>query len=103
MKLLPTPDGADNAAALVRFGDVAQAQWLVDNLNGNIPKGLAGPVTVRYANPKGKGGGKDADANRYSPYGGGKGGAGGVIPPGQQAAAYGAPPAALNFGSGEEG
>merc|ERR1712178_432610 len=56
LRVLDTPAGADNSAALVRFRDVSQATWLVDNLNGNIPKGLSTPVTVRYANPgKGKG------------------------------------------------
>jgi len=104
LKVLNTPDGADNAAALVRFGDTSQAQWLVDNLNGNIPKGLAGPVTVRYANPKGGGKGKEPDP-RYTPYGG-KGGTG-VMPPGMGGGGYGGAsygaPATLNFGSGEEG
>lgn len=94
VRVLTTPEGADNAAALVRFNDVAQATWLVDNLNGNIPKGLSGPVIVRYANPSGKG--KDAGKgdggfgkdDRFTPYG--KGGA--------------APaPLPMNFGQGEEG
>jgi RNA recognition motif-containing protein len=91
VRVLQTPEGADNAAALVRFQDVAQAVWLVDNVNGNIPKGLSGPVIVRYANPSGKGkdGGKgEGKDDRFSPYG--KGGA--------------APaPLPINFGHGEEG
>jgi len=103
--VLSTPDGADKSATLVRIRDVAQATWLVDNLNGNIPKGLSTPVTVRYANA---GPGKDG--------GGGKGAPGGITLPGQGgdprfspygkgAGAVAAPAAALpiNFGSGEEG
>jgi len=92
IKCLQTPDGADNAAALVRFNDVAQAVWLVDNLNGNIPKGLSTPVIVRYANGKGKGkdGGKgEGKDDRFSPYG-----KGGAMAPA---------PLPINFGHGEEG
>jgi ELAV like protein 2/3/4 len=82
VKVLSTPEGADNSAALVRFRDQAQATWLVENLNGNIPKGLSTPVIVRYANPgPGKGEGKGAAGGdpRYSPYG--KGGAAPVVLP----------------------
>jgi len=47
-------------SALVRFGTVAEATWIVDNVNANIPQGLTTPVSVRYANPVGanKGAGK---------------------------------------------
>jgi len=93
VKVLSTPEGADNSAALVRFRDLTQATWLVDNLNGNIPKGLSTPVIVRYANPgPGKGGpGKGIEhPNQYSPYGKG-------APPVMPASMP------INFGSGEEG
>jgi len=95
VKVLSTPEGADNSAALVRFNDIAQAVWLVDNLNGNIPKGLSTPVIVRYANAgPGKGGGPPPPGvdPRYSPYGKGA--------PMMQAAPVQLP---ANFGSGEEG
>eukprot|EP00930_Biecheleria_cincta_P035070 TRINITY_DN24152_c0_g1_i2.p1 TRINITY_DN24152_c0_g1~~TRINITY_DN24152_c0_g1_i2.p1 ORF type:complete len:330 (-),score=55.09 TRINITY_DN24152_c0_g1_i2:94-1083(-) len=48
------------AAALVRFTNVEEATWIVQNINGNIPEGLSTPVTVRFASSKGgkKGGGK---------------------------------------------
>mmetsp|Transcript_128890 Transcript_128890/g.241075 ORF Transcript_128890/g.241075 Transcript_128890/m.241075 type:complete len:310 (-) Transcript_128890:56-985(-) len=83
-RVLPTPDGADNAAALVKFGDVSQAAWLVENLNGNIPSGLMTPVTVRYATAnKGKASGKGQGLERFGPYGG-KGATG--PPTGQQVA-----------------
>lgn len=36
-------------SALIRMGDLAMAQWLVNNLNGNIPQGLSTPVDVKYA------------------------------------------------------
>lgn len=47
-------------SALVRFGTIAEATWIVDNVNANIPQGLSTAVSVRYANPVGvtKGGGK---------------------------------------------
>lgn len=74
LKVLPTPDGADNTAALVKFGDIAQAAWLVENLNGNIPSGLSTPVTVRYATSSNKGKGKEKGQaeglERFGPYAG---------------------------------
>merc|ERR1719424_2640109 len=91
-KVLSTPDGADNSAALVRFRDQAQATWLVENVNGNIPKGLSTAVIIRYANAGNKGadkggggGGKGGGDARYAPYG--KGGAPAM-------------PLPINFGSG---
>lgn len=82
-------------AALVQFASTVDAQWFVDNLNGNIPEGLAEPIEVKFSLPpgtikgkkgdgKGKGdfgkanggfGGKDAGkGNGFSPYDDGKGG-----------------------------
>lgn len=63
-------------SALVRYATVAEAQTIVETLNGNIPHTLATPIEVRYANqPGGKGSSGD---NRSSPYptGGGGGGRG---------------------------
>merc|ERR1719253_2235141 len=45
---------------MVRVGSVDEAQWIVDNLNGNIAQGLSTPVQVRFANSPGQGKGKDA-------------------------------------------
>lgn len=39
----------DEASALVRMSSVEEAQWMVDNLNGNIPQGLSNPVSVKFA------------------------------------------------------
>lgn len=58
VKKLPVQPGKNDCAALVRMGSVEQAQWLVENVNQNIPNGLTTKVTVRYAESKGKGGGK---------------------------------------------
>jgi len=60
LKFMPPKTPGGKAAALVRFGTVEEAEWIVDNLNGNIPEGLATPVKVSYANPPGAKGGKDA-------------------------------------------
>mmetsp|Transcript_79451 Transcript_79451/g.228024 ORF Transcript_79451/g.228024 Transcript_79451/m.228024 type:complete len:347 (+) Transcript_79451:206-1246(+) len=49
MRLLPDVAGKPDKSALIRMGDVAQASWMVDNLNGNIPQGLVAPITVRFA------------------------------------------------------
>lgn len=96
--------GQAKCAALVRFQSEEEAAWVVDNLNGNIPQGLADPVGCRFADTpemkaqrkgghgKGEGGG---GGGRSSPYGGGKGYEGG----GSQARHGGAPLRGLhNFG-----
>jgi len=78
------PDtGRTDRAALLRMGNLDQARWIVDNMNGNMPPGLTSPLTVRFANHRGgkaKGKGSKGmekaggDSYRYSPYGGGGGG-----------------------------
>lgn len=55
-KVLPD-NGREDRAALVRMADPNQAKWLVDNLNQNIPVGLTTPITVRFSQSGGKGGG----------------------------------------------
>merc|ERR1711957_1018209 len=77
---------------------VSEAQWVVENINGNMPEGLSTPLTLTYKRSKqswdkGKGGGggygksggkgwapaggKDWGGKGGSPYGGGKDGGGG--------------------------
>lgn len=83
--IAPKTDGAP-AAALVRFGSTAEAQWVQENLNGNIAEGLEKPIVVSYSRNQpgagkmggksggGKGGGANAGAagawgySRPSPY-----------------------------------
>jgi RNA recognition motif-containing protein len=55
-KVLPGKDG--KGAAMIEFGSADEAQWFVDNLNGNIPEGLTTPIEARFATAKGAG--KDA-------------------------------------------
>mmetsp|Transcript_66573 Transcript_66573/g.192226 ORF Transcript_66573/g.192226 Transcript_66573/m.192226 type:complete len:418 (-) Transcript_66573:102-1355(-) len=63
-----------SACALVRFKDVDEASWVVENLNGNIAETMAEPIVVRFANSSGKGGsGKGAGVQGGC---GGKGGGG---------------------------
>lgn len=62
-------DPTGESIALVRMVDTEQAQWLVDNLNGNIPQGLQRPVAVRFAD--GGKGRAEKGAGRGSPYGAG--------------------------------
>jgi len=59
--VLPVAPGKNAAASFVIMETVEQAQWIVDNLNGNITEGLTSPVTVVFATPR---------ANRFD---GGKG------------------------------
>lgn len=44
-----------NTVAFVRYAKPEDAQWVVENVSGNVPEGLHTPVTVRYADPKPKG------------------------------------------------
>ncbi|CAK0798501.1 unnamed protein product, partial [Prorocentrum cordatum] len=55
-KILPSPPGANDVAGLVRMSSVAEAQWLVANVNGNIPQGMSAPVEIKFANSSGPGG-----------------------------------------------
>lgn len=79
-KILPDQPGKADRAALVRFGDEAQARWMVENMNGNIPVGLSSPLVVRFAGdrpgatpPMGGWYGKSSfpalTDNRFAPYG----------------------------------
>jgi cold shock CspA family protein len=99
MKLLPA-NGKPDIAALIRMSAVAEAEWMVNNLNGNIPQGLETVVQIKFASQGGKGGGKDfgpaaAAAHHQSPYGKGgyAPGAPPPPPPAQQAWAAPAAPA----------
>jgi len=56
LKVIPPKQPGQKGAALVRFGSVQEASWIVDNLNGNMPEGLNEPIQVKYANSGGKGG-----------------------------------------------
>lgn len=48
LKMLPDRIGKTDRAVLVRMQSVAEAVWLVENLDGNIPTGLSDPVSVRH-------------------------------------------------------
>lgn len=48
-KVLTSSNGGGKKAILIRYQTVDEAQWIVENLNGNIPQGLTEPVNVRYA------------------------------------------------------
>lgn len=55
---------------IVEMSSPMDAQWLCENINGNIPAGLVTPVKISLAVPKGtvvKNDGKGGD--RFSPYG----------------------------------
>eukprot|EP00404_Azadinium_spinosum_P008067 CAMPEP_0180546124 /NCGR_PEP_ID=MMETSP1036_2-20121128/70398_1 /TAXON_ID=632150 /ORGANISM="Azadinium spinosum, Strain 3D9" /LENGTH=130 /DNA_ID=CAMNT_0022561197 /DNA_START=74 /DNA_END=462 /DNA_ORIENTATION=+ len=79
-RVLPVAPGKSAAAGFVALGSIEEATWLVENVNGQIPQGLAVPIEVIYATPRemrggGKGDkGKMGGGDRFSPYGGGKDG-----------------------------
>merc|ERR1712232_1035771 len=50
LRLLP-PAASGKRAALIRFASTAEAEWIVENLNGNIPQGMSEPIAVKYKTP----------------------------------------------------
>eukprot|EP00746_Dinoflagellata_sp_MGD_P131922 gnl/MRDRNA2_/MRDRNA2_65657_c0_seq1.p1 gnl/MRDRNA2_/MRDRNA2_65657_c0~~gnl/MRDRNA2_/MRDRNA2_65657_c0_seq1.p1 ORF type:complete len:782 (+),score=168.83 gnl/MRDRNA2_/MRDRNA2_65657_c0_seq1:109-2454(+) len=56
VKILPALEGMKSVAGFVNMANEEEAQWIIDNVNGNIPQGLQTPVEVVMASPKGKGG-----------------------------------------------
>mmetsp|Transcript_22253 Transcript_22253/g.50816 ORF Transcript_22253/g.50816 Transcript_22253/m.50816 type:complete len:620 (+) Transcript_22253:99-1958(+) len=63
IRILPNTGAKPDTAALVQMVDIAMAQWMVENLDGNIPVGLSTPIGVRYSQrTSGKASGKGAPA-----------------------------------------
>lgn len=81
VRVLPPNAGKGDVACMVRMGDADQAKWLIDNVSGNIPQGLAGPINIKPANPMGSWGGKGGMGGMgdWGGMGGGKGGWGGPM------------------------
>merc|ERR1719161_643820 len=42
---------------MMKMGSVSEAQWLVENLSGNIAQGMNSPVNITFAVQTGKGSG----------------------------------------------
>lgn len=61
-----------NSAAMIRFASVSEAQWMVENVNGNIPQGLTEAIEVKYAMSKEQKAESQAGKG-WGPYDGGKG------------------------------
>mmetsp|Transcript_82336 Transcript_82336/g.143670 ORF Transcript_82336/g.143670 Transcript_82336/m.143670 type:complete len:181 (+) Transcript_82336:71-613(+) len=77
LKVLPSIPGlaGHTSSALIQFMSVTDAQWAVQNLNGNIPQGLTEPVVVKFAYERAKlskGGGKGGKEKGKSDWTGGK-------------------------------
>jgi len=77
VKVLPD-NGSPTRVALVRFADPSQAEWVLLNLNGNVPQGMANVVQVKYHEGRTAGGGSYGAATMKgaspgSPYGNGSG------------------------------
>merc|ERR1712183_968529 len=49
LKLLPSQTIGEKRCAVVELDTVETAQWFVDNLNGQIPRGWLEPVAIRFA------------------------------------------------------
>jgi len=65
--------GKPTNSAIVEFSDVAEAKWVVENLNGNIAEGLTTPITVMFKAQKSKGYGKGSEKGDGGYGKGGKG------------------------------
>mmetsp|Transcript_43412 Transcript_43412/g.81069 ORF Transcript_43412/g.81069 Transcript_43412/m.81069 type:complete len:307 (-) Transcript_43412:100-1020(-) len=79
-KVMPSK-GKPSSIGIVEFSTAEEAQWFVENLNGNIPEGLTTPIKATLKKDKGgksggKGYGKSSDGGGkssgkgFSPYGG---------------------------------
>mmetsp|Transcript_41173 Transcript_41173/g.74391 ORF Transcript_41173/g.74391 Transcript_41173/m.74391 type:complete len:606 (+) Transcript_41173:82-1899(+) len=61
IRILANTGAKPDTAALVQMVDITMAQWMVENLDGNIPVGLSTPIGVRYSQrTSGKASGKGA-------------------------------------------
>eukprot|EP00416_Gambierdiscus_australes_P019657 CAMPEP_0171069682 /NCGR_PEP_ID=MMETSP0766_2-20121228/9298_1 /TAXON_ID=439317 /ORGANISM="Gambierdiscus australes, Strain CAWD 149" /LENGTH=269 /DNA_ID=CAMNT_0011526091 /DNA_START=55 /DNA_END=864 /DNA_ORIENTATION=+ len=65
-----------NSACILVFASLDEAQWLVDNMDGNMPEGISTPLKVKFANRPANAapamptfGAGAAAANRPGPYG----------------------------------
>eukprot|EP00929_Paragymnodinium_shiwhaense_P023384 TRINITY_DN14647_c3_g1_i1.p1 TRINITY_DN14647_c3_g1~~TRINITY_DN14647_c3_g1_i1.p1 ORF type:complete len:267 (-),score=83.99 TRINITY_DN14647_c3_g1_i1:119-919(-) len=83
VKVLPPRTAGEKANAMVRLASAAEAQWIVDHLNGNIPEGLDEPIGVKFAS---------AGRSKGDTGGFGKGGYGGKGFHTMGAAPYNPPP-----------
>jgi len=60
-------ESSNDSVALVQMGTPEEAQWLVENLHGNIPQGLTTPVSVTFSTPpRGKTAGKGGGWTSYT-------------------------------------
>jgi len=64
LKKLQNQPGKPDAACLVRMASLEQADWMVKNVSNNIPTGMSTPVSIRFAENKGRG----AGGGRAGPY-----------------------------------
>lgn len=51
-QLLDAVPGQADRAALLRMNTAAEANWIRDNINGNIPVGLASPLSIQCIRPQ---------------------------------------------------
>lgn len=49
VKILPQVDGKQKVAGFVKMSTEEEAQWIMDNVNGNIPQGMQTPVEISFA------------------------------------------------------
>jgi len=62
VKMLPARAPGEKGSALLRYSTVEEAQWVVENLNGNIPETLSEPLYITFARNTGRGGGSSASS-----------------------------------------
>eukprot|EP00928_Gymnodinium_smaydae_P088848 TRINITY_DN72891_c0_g1_i1.p1 TRINITY_DN72891_c0_g1~~TRINITY_DN72891_c0_g1_i1.p1 ORF type:complete len:220 (+),score=52.61 TRINITY_DN72891_c0_g1_i1:59-718(+) len=57
VKVLPPHPQKSDTAAIVVMKSAEQAKWMIDNVSGKVPQGLAGPVEVKPKSERRAGGG----------------------------------------------
>merc|ERR1712187_697288 len=66
--------GKPTNSAIVEFASVEEAQWVVENLNGNLAQGISTPINIAFKRERSKGDGKGKNGFGKSWAAGGKGG-----------------------------
>lgn len=64
VRIMTSPEAPGKVAAFVKLKTQEEAEWIVENLNGNIPQGLSGPIRVSFAHPP-----RSSFASSAGPYG----------------------------------
>lgn len=67
VKVLPTPEGKTDVAAIVTMESEEKAKWMIENVSGKIPQGLQTPVDIKQKRSGWGGGFKGMSKGGFMP------------------------------------